>query len=74
MGAVTMFSKEKADFLDIVQSKDSAVYVTDVVQRAVINVDEHGTEAAAASGIFMFRFTLREFTKSVNGEVKCNAM
>ena len=42
-----MFSADGANFTGI--SDDANVYVSDVIQKAYIAVDEEGTEAAAAS-------------------------
>ena len=47
MGAEDMFSANLANFTGI--TDDVNVYVSSVVQKAVITVDEEGTEAAAAS-------------------------
>ena len=47
-----MFSNKEADFTDMVNENVGGVYVSDVVQRAIIDVNEYGTEAAAASGIY----------------------
>ena len=47
LGLVTMFDGSKADFSRISGHKDFSV--SDVVQKAVIKVDEEGSEAAAAT-------------------------
>jgi serpin B len=44
----TMFSP-KADFKQMIE-ENKDLYVTDILHRAVIDVNENGTEAAAGSG------------------------
>ena len=47
MGVEDMFSPDRADFSGI--TKDVNVYVSAVIQKAFIEVNEEGTEAAAVS-------------------------
>ena len=51
LGMTLPFSREGADFAEMFA--DNGVYVDDVIHEAVIEVDETGTEAAAATGVVM---------------------
>lgn len=57
MGVATMFS-DSAEFSGIAEER---VKVSDVIQKAFIEVTEEGTEVAAASAIVMNRITSVEF-------------
>lgn len=49
LGAVTMFSENGADFSNIFTDKNERVFVSDILQNTVIDVDEEGTEAASTT-------------------------
>lgn len=49
MGIKEVFDSQKADLLDMV---NQYLFVSRIIQKAEIEVDEEGTIAAAASGIF----------------------
>ena len=51
MGMADMFSPGKADFSGITGSRD--LFVSSVVQKVFVEVNEEGSEAAAATGVMM---------------------
>ncbi len=53
MGITDMFNAETADFSPMVEG--SGYYVGDVMQNAVIGIDEKGTVASAASRVVVYR-------------------
>ncbi|XP_031616656.1 uncharacterized protein LOC116336731 [Contarinia nasturtii] len=57
MGLTDMFT-QTADFSDLLEEKNVQLYVSDVFHKAYIEVDESGTEAAAATGIHLMDRTL----------------
>ncbi len=55
MGIVDAFDAKNADFRPMIEGARDEVYLSDVVHEAFINVDEAGTEAAAATAAVMTR-------------------
>ena len=53
MGAVAMFSKADADLSGICDGLNG-LYVSDIIQKAYIEVNEKGTKAAAATVVFLY--------------------
>ncbi len=52
MGLEIPFDSARADFQGISpQAKSAPIYISDAFHQAIIDVNQHGTEAAAASGI-----------------------
>jgi len=58
MGMPTAFSSLKADFSKMTDAQGGVLFISDVVHQAFVDVDEEGTEAAAATA------TQMEFTTS----------
>lgn len=52
LGATLPFDQDKADFTGI-NSSPSGLYISKVVHQAVVDINEEGTEAAAATGVIM---------------------
>ena len=53
MGATDMFSEDDANFSGIPEDPTTKLFMSEMVQKSVIAVDEEGTEAAAATGFFV---------------------
>jgi len=51
LGMKTAFDSKKANFSFL--SKNGSLYVSDILHKAFIKIDEHGTEAAAATAILI---------------------
>jgi serpin B len=51
MGMTSAFDGDKADFSGMTAKKD--IFISDVIHKAFVAVDEKGTEAAAATAVIM---------------------
>jgi serpin B len=69
LGAHNAFDQQKADFTGI-SNIPSGLYISKVVHQAVVDVNEEGTEAAAATAaIMMTRAAVMEYPPE---EFKCD--
>ncbi|MDE6726050.1 MAG: serpin family protein [Ruminiclostridium sp.] len=53
MGMPSAFNSENADFSKMAQYKDKNIYISDVIHKTFISVDEKGTKAGAATLVSM---------------------
>lgn len=51
LGIVEAFNPKKADFKSMFTGVEENIYISDVIHKTFIEVDENGTEAAAVTGI-----------------------
>eukprot|EP01102_Stenamoeba_stenopodia_P008781 TRINITY_DN2562_c0_g1_i2.p1 TRINITY_DN2562_c0_g1~~TRINITY_DN2562_c0_g1_i2.p1 ORF type:complete len:467 (-),score=91.86 TRINITY_DN2562_c0_g1_i2:154-1554(-) len=55
MGMVSAFDRERADFSGIIKKESETLWISKVLHKAFVSVDEQGTEAAAATAVVMAR-------------------
>lgn len=53
LGMQAAFSPQEADFSMMSASTEEALFISDVIHKAFVGVDEQGTEAAAATAVIM---------------------
>jgi serpin B len=69
LGAKLPFSERQADFSGI--NPKNELYISKVIHQAVVEVNEQGTEAAAATAVVMVK-RMAMITQEVIHEFKCN--
>jgi serpin B len=67
LGMVPAFSSETANFSRMRKQKD--VFISDVIHKTFIDVNEKGTEAAAATAVVMMKTSMAEPKKTFLMEV-----
>ena len=73
LGAESAFNNSKADFTDIAIVDPYRLFISNVIHKAVIEVNEKGTEAAAASAVMMQKDCSGiGFNFETTEEFKCN--
>ncbi|KAJ3096295.1 hypothetical protein HDU97_006053 [Phlyctochytrium planicorne] len=65
LGIASAFAPTDADFSGMLASGAKNLYVTDIVHRVFVQVDEVGTEAAAATAVMMMQYSRPEQLKVV---------
>ncbi len=68
MGAPNAFDQLRADFSGM--ASDTGLFISNVIHKAVVDVSEEGTEAAAATGVVMKKRSLEIMEPPE--EFKCN--
>ncbi|KAJ3106671.1 hypothetical protein HDU97_005823 [Phlyctochytrium planicorne] len=64
IGMSIAFSKD-ADFSGMLSTGEKELFISDVVHKVFIDVDEDGTEAAAATAVLMLRSAMRPMVEEV---------
>lgn len=57
LGLEIAFDEENADFSNMGDISDGNIYISEVLQKVKVDIDEEGSEAAAATGIVMSKAT-----------------
>jgi serpin B len=61
MGMLNAFKPDKADFSGMAkETEQDKLYISEVIHKAVIEVEETGTKAAAASGVIAYTSEIKE--------------
>lgn len=60
MGIKAAFDPQQANFSSLLKDKDKSLYIDTVIHKTFIEVDEHGTKAAAATLVGVKEMAMRE--------------